>query len=401
METEKAIYLDSACAGIYPDEVLSCAGDFVELMRNRQFTGSEKTNIMRSYLVACRERVAMLIKCSPDEIALVESTTHGLGIISEIVELTHEDNVLICDLEYQASYLCLRPKQKKAGFEIRKVKSVGGEITAEIFAKYLDQHTKLIVLASVQEINGFRADVKEISALAHRYGCLVAVDGIQEVGAIRVDVKETDVDFYCSGSKKWICNPFGMGFLYIRQELVEKLEPSYDTYFNVELPSGYENYVSYLENPSRTPFDTCPNVRTAMKFEIGGYKNYIGVLGLTRAIDILLDIGLDEIEEKIISLNIRLMEGLKKLGINTCSSENRKNMSSTVSFNLGLEGGKSSLEKELVDYLISHGFIVSLRCSTGTGGIRVSMHHYTADSDIDCILFHVEEFLSLRMKKMK
>ncbi|MDR1731614.1 MAG: aminotransferase class V-fold PLP-dependent enzyme [Synergistaceae bacterium] len=397
METEKSIYLDSACAGIYPDEVLSCAGDFVELMRNRQLPGSEKTNIMRSYLATCRERVARLINCSPDEIALVESTTHGLGIVSEIVELAPEDNVLICDLEYQASYLCLRPKQRKVGFEIRRVENVGGEITAEIFGKYIDQHTKLIVLASVQEINGFRADVREISELAHRSNCLVAVDGIQEVGAMRVDVRETGADFYCTGSKKWICNPFGMGFLYVRRELVEKLEPSYDTYFNVELPSGYQNYVSYLENPSRTPFDPCPNVRTAMKFEIGAYKNYIGILGLTRAIEILLDIGLEKIEEKIISLNIRLTEGLKKIGVDTCSSKNRKHMSSTVSFNLGLKDGKSSREKELVDYLISRGLIVSLRCAVGTGGIRVSMHHYTTENDIDSLLFHVEEFL--RMKR--
>ena len=396
MGEKRTVYLDNACSGLYSDRVLACADEFVELMKNRSITASEKTNIMRTYLASARERVARLINCSADEIALVESTTHGLGIVSEIIELSPKNNVLICDLDYQASYLCVRQKQKRIGFEIRQVKSVNGGITAGIFERYIDRDTKLIIISSVQEINGFRANIKEISELAHKFGCYVVVDGIQEVGAMRVDVKESGADFYCSGSKKWICNPFGMGFLYVRDELVKQLEPAYDSYFNIELPSGYQNYVTYVENPDRTPFDPCPTVRTAMKFEIGGYKNYLGALGLSRAIDMLLEIGAEKIEETIIALNHRLIEGLRGMGIEVCSPKRRENMSSTASFNLGLKDGTSAREKELVDYLVSKGVMVSLRCSTGTGGIRVSMHHYTLPEDIDCLLSNTKDFLKGR-----
>jgi selenocysteine lyase/cysteine desulfurase len=266
-------------------------------------------------------------------------------------------------------------------------------MTAEIFEKYIDSNTKLIVLATVQEINGYRADLKSICDMAHRHGCFVLADGIQEVGAMQVDVKTSGVDFYCAGGKKWLGNPFGMGFLYVRKDLIEKFSPAYDSYFNVSLPAGYDDYMSYLENPSRTPFDDCPVVQTAMKYEIGAYKNYIGAMGLARAIDVLLDVGTDNIEKHILMLNRRLTKALKELGVSVCSSEKAANMSPSVCFNFGLKGGKSLKEKKLERYLFAQNIFVSLRCSSGVGGIRVSMHYYTRTEEVDALLEAVKRWI--------
>lgn len=389
----KRVYLDNACSGLFTNEVLQVPKEFVALMENDEVTAGDKNLIMRGYLKRARERVGSLINCHPDEVALVESTSHAMGIVSDFFDLTQKDNVLVCDLEYQASYLCLRPKQKKIGFEIRPVAHEGGEITAEIFEKYADEDTKLIIIATVQEINGFRADLESICRMAHRRGIKVLADGIQEVGAMRVDVKQTDVDFYCAGGKKWIGNPFGMGFLYIRKDLIGKYSPAYDSYFNVMLPQGYDDYMSYLENPNRTPFDDCPTVTTAMKFEVGAFKNYIGALGLARAIEVLQAKGIENIEEHIFMLNRRLSRGLAELGIKTSSSQKPRNMSSSVCFNFGLKDNSSVQEKKLERYLFEHNIFVSLRCSSLTGGIRVSMHYYTTPRDIDEFLAFVREYL--------
>lgn len=390
------VYLDNACTSVYSDEILSCAEDFIALLKDEKLSASQKTVKLQSFLMNARKRVAELIGCTPDEVALVESTSHGLGIISEIVDLKAEDNVLICDLEYQASYLCLTRKQKRVGFEIRKVKNVDGEITAEIFKNYIDNNTRIIILSSVQEINGYRAEIRTIADLAHEHGCLLAVDGVQEVGALFVDVKASGVDFYCAGAKKWIGSPFGMGFLYIHNDLVNELDPSYDTYFNMLLPKEYPDYPTYLENPDRSPFDYSGVVSTAQKFEINGYRNYLGALGLSKAIEILQAQGLKEIENKIISLNIKLTEGLHKLGIATVSPKKRPNMSSIVSFNFGFIDGGSSEEKKLVEYLLLNNIFVSLRCSSWTGGIRVSMHYYTSEKDIDILLAAIERYLAIQ-----
>lgn len=396
MSNKRVVYLDNACTGIYSQKVLSCAEDFVALLNDIQTSHVPQSVKLQSLLDDARDKVAELINCESSEVALVESTSHGLGIVSEVVEIKPEENVLICDLEYQASYFCLTRKQKKIGFEIRHVKSEKNEITADIFKKYIDKRTRLIILSSVQEINGYRADLKAISDLAHQYGCYVAIDGVQEVGAMRVDVKKMGIDFYCAGAKKWIGSPFGMGFMYIKKSLINILEPAYDTYFNALLPKNYPDYDTYLENPDRSPFDEMEMINTAQKFEINGYRNYLGAMGLARAIEVLQEYGLKKIEEKIISLNLKFTKGLQRLGIDTVSPKDIAHMSSTVSFNLGFQKEGSAQEKGLMDYLADKNIIVSLRCASWTGGIRVSMHYYTTEEDIDAILSAIKTFLSLR-----
>lgn len=401
MTNNRIVYLDNAASNLYDHKVLACAEEFVSLLKDeRPEIHAKSCEIMQGYIRGAREKVAELIHCSASEITLVESTTHALGLIAELVEIKPDENVLICDLEYGASYFCLTRKQKKIGFEIRQVKSEDNEITADIFKKYIDEKTRLIVLSAVQEVNGYRADLKAISALAHRYGAYLAVDGVQEVGAMDVNVRESGVDFYGAGAKKWIGSPFGTGFLYIREKLVHELEPPYDSYFNALLPGkSWPENVAYINDewlswPGKTPFDQMDIIDEAQKFEINGYRNYLGALGLMRAAELHLAYGQKNIEEKIIALNIRLTEGLRKLGIDTVSSKIRKHMSSSVSFNFGLKDGEAKEEIKLVEYLKDRNILVSCRCSTGTGGIRVSMQYYTKEEDIDALLSAVKDFLS-------
>jgi hypothetical protein len=158
------------------------------------------------------------------------------------------DNILVCDLEYQASTVCWKPRIYHVGAELREVKSVNGAVTAADFEAVMDSHTKAIMLASVQEINGYRADVKAITELCHSRGIYVAIDGVQEVGAMKVNVHDLGVDFYTAGAKKWIGNPFGTGFLYIRRELISQLDPMYYGYFSMKFPDKFPDYVSYLMN---------------------------------------------------------------------------------------------------------------------------------------------------------
>ena len=395
------VYLDNAASNMYDPRVLVCAEEFVNLLQDlRPEIHAKACEIMQGYIKGARENVAALIHCDPSEIALVESTSHALGLVAEIVDIKPNENVLICDLEYGASYFCLTRKQEKIGFEIRKVKTENNEITADIFEKYIDHNTRLVVLSAVQEVNGYRADLTEISALVHRYGGYLAVDGVQEVGAMEVNVKETGVDFYGAGGKKWLGSPFGTGFLYIRDELVHKLTPPYDSYFNALLPGKpYPENVAYMNDewlswPGKTPFDEMEIIDTAQKFEINGYRNYLGALGLQRAVSLHLQYGQQKIEDKIIELNYRLIRGLAELGITPVSSKIRKHMSSSLSFNFGLKNGAAEKEMALVEFLKERNILVSCRCSTGTGGIRVSMQYYTTEDDIDTFLSAVKEFLS-------
>lgn len=392
------VYLDTACTGVPPTQVLSCANQLNALLTDPAISAGNVNRKLRSYMESGRSAVAALIHCSPCEVALVESTSYALGMLANAIPLQPEDNVLVCDLEYQASTLCWKRRQEKIGIEVRKVCSHNGTITAEDFKDCMDEHTRVILIAAVQEINGFRADIAAITRMAHEHNCLVIVDGIQEVGAMAVDVKASGVDFYCAGGKKWLCNPYGMGFLYIRKELLDTVFPEFYSYFNIVISEKYNHdYITYLEDPARSPFDSYSIVREASSFEIGGYSNYLGALGLTAAIDLIQKLGPDTVENRIRMLVNRVLTGLKKLGVIISSPINPVNQSSIVTFHCGLFN-RASVEKQIEQYLQHRNIYVSLRCSTGTGGIRISIHYYNTESEIDTLLSELRQALRFIQK---
>ena len=394
METRERIYLDNAATSLVAPEVLSAADEFTNMLRDRTISTGDVTRAQRNSLVTARKTVASFLNCEAEEIALVQCTSHAFGILVNCIPLKKGDNVLICDLEYQASTICWRPRMDEVGFELREVKTTNGRVTADDFRKYIDENTRVILLAAVQEINGFRADVKEIGKLAKEYGCYYIVDGIQEIGAFGVDVKDIDMDFYCAGGKKWLGNPFGMGFLYIKKEHLKHLKPAYYSYFDIQVYDQYADYLTYLEDPRRHPFDSYRVSPDASVFEIGGYGNYIGAMGLTKAIQLLTEYGMDRIERHNRKLARKLYDGLSALGMHLSSPGEDKHMSSIITFSFsGLENNDVTREKKLVQYLQEQNIFVSLRCSTGVGGVRVSVHYYTPEAYVDRFLEAVASFI--------
>ena len=393
-QSSERIYLDSAATNLVDHSVLDMAAQFAALYRNTELTTADVFRQQKASLGQAREAVARLLGCSPTEIALMQSTSHALGTLSSVLPLQKGDNVLVCDLEYQASVVCWKAAMDRVGFELREVPTKNGVVTPEDFRACMDAHTKVILLAAVQEINGFRADVKAIGELAHAHNCLYIVDGIQEAGALSVNVKELGMDFYCAGGKKWLGNPFGMGFLYIREELLNQLQPPYYSYYDIQVPEEFGDYLTYLEDPRRHPFDKYRLTKDASVFETGGYGNFLGAQALNQAIAVLEKQGIRQIETHNLSLSQYLYEELSRMGLNLQSSGNIRHMSSIVVFNIdGLPGNSVAKERRLLQYLRERNIFVTLRCSTGIGGIRVSFHYYTKKQEIDTFLAVVQEFL--------
>ncbi len=384
----KISYLDNACMGRTCPEVLNKIRDFLRQIENISVPPTEVTVEMYGYMVKAREAVARLLNAHSDEIAIIESTSHGLGLIANSIPIERNNNVLVCDLEFFASTLCWKARQEEIGFEIRKVATQNGETRISDFASVIDRNTRAIVISAVQEVNGYRADIRGLSKLAGEYGCYLIVDGIQEAGALKVDLSELDVDVYCSGGHKWLRNPFGTGFLYVNKRIKDRLKPPFYGYFNtLEPEKGWQNY---LESPDRTPFDPFLVVQSAQKFETGGTANYMGALGLYENISRMLEYGIENIEKKIMELNSMLIKGLKDLNLEITSSDSIENRSGITSFKL--PGGLEQ-ERKLNVQLAANKVFTSLRYTSGIGGIRVSPHYYNTAEDIERLLDVTEKFI--------
>ncbi len=385
---KKITYLDTACMGIADRQVAAKINKISEQMADIQQTGSEFLLSLYSYYDKAREQMARLLKVTPEELALVDSTTHGLGLVATALPLEKKDNILICDLEFFSASLVWTARQRKIGFEVRPVKTTEGRVKVDDFASRIDNNTRAIVVSSVQEINGFRVDIKALSRLAREYGAYLIVDGIQEVGAVQVDLSTGDVDIYCAGGHKWLRSPFGLGFLYINKRVLPDLIPDYYGYFNTLPPA--EGWEAYLESPLRSPFDRLKLMETAGKFETGGSGNYLGAAALYEMISGILEQGMDTIEARVLELQNYLATGLTTLKLKLQGCGEIKGRSGITTFSL--PGGLEE-ERKLEARLIENRVYISLRYVSGTGGIRVSPHYYNSENELDKLLTITEDFM--------
>lgn len=385
----KTAYLDNACIGKPHKKIIDTAHEVTGMFGSMEEDPTNLTLQLYEKFEDGRKKIADILNVEGNTVCFVESTSHGLGMIANSIDLDEKDNVLVCDLEFCSTVFCWKRRQQKTAFEIRPVKTKNGQVTVDDFESVADKNTKVIIVSSVQEVNGYRVDIKEISRFARDIGAYIIVDGIQEMGALSVDLNSLDVDAYCAGGHKWLRNPFGAGLLYINKDLVDRLEPDFYSYYNAQSPPG--GWGNYLESPQRTPYDHFEMKKDASKFETGATVNYVGAFGLVKSFEIIESYGLFNIEKGVIDRTKYIKKNLKDIGALTNDNISGERLSGICSFNL--EGGIEK-EKHLMKVLKERNIYCSLRYVSGIGGIRISPHYYTTYGEIDYFIETVRDFIS-------
>jgi cysteine desulfurase/selenocysteine lyase len=197
VEMGRITYLDNACMALVDKRVMGRVREVLTELEDISYSSTQLVIDLYSYYEKARNEAAKLIGAGTEEVALVESTTHGLGLVASSLPLKREDNILICDLEFLPTTLSWYKIQRDVGFEIRQVTTIGGKVNISDFEKLIDKNTRVISISSVQEINGYRADIKQLGELARDKNIFLIVDGIQEVGALDVDLSKMNVHAYC------------------------------------------------------------------------------------------------------------------------------------------------------------------------------------------------------------
>ena len=320
----------------------------------------------RRVVEAC-ERFAKLVHAEPDEVCAQPNTSMGLTAVAETLKWEAGMNVVTDDLENPAN---LYPwmAQRRKGVELRVVRGVEGEVRLEDIEEAVDDDTRAVAISHVQWLTGARSDLRTLSGICHDYGAYLVVDGIQAAGSLAVDVHRDDVDFYACGSYKWLLGPSGAGFLYVRDEIVESLEPPFFGYRGVS-GRGVEG-VEYKPNAKRMEL---------------GEPSYLSFVGTMAGMGMFLELGSEEIEDRVLKLSGMLHEGLRGLGVEMVSPSDEGLRSGVVSFSVGEDGA-------LRDSLASAGFVVSMRAA----GIRVSADFYNTEDEVERLLGIVEGFISER-----
>ena len=220
-------------------------------------------------------KLARLINASEDEIALIESTTHGLSIEARALPLESGDNIVTSDLEFIEVPLAWRQKETGICPEIRLARNREGTLPAGAFEEQIDSRTRAVVVSSVQWCNGYRCDLEELGKLCKRSGILLIVDAIQQFGVVAgCDASHHDADIVICGGHKWLNAPFGAGFLYIRREVSDRLRVPIAGYMSMSPQQG--DWGQFFQSPDSVPLQPLTMSLTARQFENGGTANYPG-----------------------------------------------------------------------------------------------------------------------------
>ena len=321
-------------------------------------------------LQAARDAAARLINADTGEIALATNTGFGLNLAAHALPLAQGDRVILSDREFPANvypWLMLR----KQGVEVTLAPCTreGWPDEDYLLSALRDPRVKVLAVSFVQFSNGFRADLKKLSAAARANGTMLVVDAIQGVGNSVLDVRETPVDILACGGQKWLLSPWGSGFVYVRKELIPTIEPAMIGWMAFEGTDDFSRLTEY--NPTFRA--------DARRFEMITLP-YQDFYGFTQSVELLLEIGIPEIAEVTRSLHDPILTWADARGMRVVSPRDERHRSAILCI--------APAEPVEAYHAIKRARIV---CSLREGAIRLSPHCYNTVGEMEKVLDVLED----------
>jgi selenocysteine lyase/cysteine desulfurase len=360
---QRKIYLNTCSQGALSDAVESGFNEYIASWHEQ---GSPWETWVQRY-EAARAAFAEFIHASPDEVAIVTSVSAGINGIASALNFRGRSKVVVGEFEFPTmGHVWLA--QQVRGANVKFAKAAGNSISAAVYELLIDRNTLIVPLTHVCFKNGFRSHVSAIEKIAHSTGALVMLDDYQDCGTRPIDVKAMNLDFYLTGTLKYLLGPPGLAFLYVRKELIPSLAPTVTGWFGQANPFAYD--------PQH--FDLSPCAR---RFESGS-PSVPNVYASIPGIQMLQKIGMERVAHHVKSLAQSLLNQARDLGI-------------LVKTPAGSEGPLVVLQCQdsalLLQKLAESGIVASNRFD----GLRISFHVYNTLDDVSAVIEALKKNMNL------
>ncbi len=356
------VYFNHAAVAPLPQRVAQAINAHNESVRDR---GAADWRRWYAAIDEAREKAARLIGAKPAEIAFLPNTSWALNVVAQAFPWKPGDNVVSDDMEFPSNaypWLAL----EKRGIECRLAKNRGGRVTLENIAEMVDARTRIVAVSWVAFHNGWVFPIEEISKFCRERGILFVLDAIQGLGALPLDVEKSGVDVLAADGHKWLLGAEGCAVFYVSESVRERVPPLFTGWWNIRHETGYLDYKLDLYSGAR-------------RYEPGTLPT-ANVAGLSAAIDVLSEVGLETIRSRILETCGSLKRGLADRGWTITSPEPlRSGILATA-----LPGTDSRL---LARRLEERGIITAPR----EGSLRFSPHFYNDAAEVARILEGLSE----------
>lgn len=366
------VFLDSAGSSLPPTVVLETA--ISHLRREADIGGYSAAAERQHDLAAVKTSIGTLIGAPASSIALSDSATRAWTDFFYSVPLSPGDRILLGEAEYASNAIAALHRAEVTGAIVEVIPSdESGQMDVDALATMLDDRVKLVSVVHAPTNGGLINPARAVADLAHRHGALVLLDACQSIGQMRVDVDELGVDALSATGRKWLRGPRGTGFLYLRPGLASTLHPPALDLHSAEWID--RNTYRMADDATRFEFWEC---------------DVAARLALGAAVDYLLELGMDNVEQAVVERAEYLRAGLRKIpGVTVHDLGDRKN--GIVSFTVDdeePEAVRDRLARRRVAVRVSYRSSTQLDMA-GRGldsVVRASPHYFVTFAELDTML---------------
>ncbi len=356
--TAETLYLNSAAVGPLPERTRRYLDEF---NYRRAAPHRLDPHNLWTQLQETRETAARLINAAPEEIGLVFNTTFGLNVAARALPLRAGDTVVVSNREFPANvYPWLELRGRGVNVELIPTTPNGWPDEDRIVERVQDSRVRVLAVSLVQFSNGFKADLARLGTACRAADCYLVVDGIQGIGQVPFDVRATPVDVLACGAQKWLLSPWGSGFVYVRSELLTRLDPpvvGWMAFEGTEDMSHLTDYKGALRSDAR-------------RFEVNTLP-FQDLIAMRHSISLLLEFGVGAIEDWLVQVRAPLLAAAHGQGIDILSPLDGTHRSAIVCLT-------TSRTEESWKRLRAEGVVCSLR----EGAIRIAPHIFNTPDEM-------------------
>src|SRR5262245_64183225 len=254
---------------------------------------------------------AALINARPNAISYVTSTMVGENLVAAGLGIAKGGGNVVTDALHFEGSLYLYGSLRQRGVDVRVVRPREWRIDPRDLERAVDRNTRLVAVSHVSYLNGFQHDLKAVSDLAHAHGAYVSADVIQAAGAVPLDVAAAGVDFCACASYKWLMGDFGLGFFYVREDLLDRVLPRVQ--YGWRQFEKFEYHMLPYDPPGAFPATWRTLGGAPGHFELGTFSRTAEAC-LAHSLKVLRQVGPERIQAHAQSLTARLQKELPGLG---------------------------------------------------------------------------------------
>lgn len=375
----EVIHLNNAGSSLMPIPVSDYLYDYLkkEEMRGGYETAESEADALNNFYTA----TAKLLNCAPTEIAYVENATRAWDMAFYSLHLEKGDKILTTISEYGSNVIAFLHQAKRTGAEIIFVPDdEHGQTDTNAVQNLIDDHVKLIAVSHIPTGGGLVNPAEAIGKIANANNIPYLLDACQSVGHVHLDVQTIGCDMLSGTGRKYLRGPRGTGLLYIRQSMLDQLDPPFLDQFAADLISP-------------TEYVMLPDARRFENWE----RYFAGKAALGVAIDYALSWDIKVTQARVFALAAYLREQLETIGLTALDQGTTK--CGIVTFKVGdygAENMKKALSKHKINVSVAEGSgnLVSYQQRGITEAIRASVHYYNTREEIDTFISTIKKILS-------